>query len=731
MIFALLADLLERTANQGIDESDSRMTMKKGIANDRVVQATDPDIRHGRKTFSVETSGLKTHTTTDANLATSVVMTAANNPDAEPLPEVLEQCKADRARPDRLIWPALEDTWMVLHRLQGLSWHTRVESCTIHMRTISLVPLRTAHHNSRSSSVYAMDSLVSVQRKHSVARMSQELAELEDGRLTGMSCCRSRLVLVVGVTVAAALIGGVHAHGQRLVLDAEARAIVEANRPAGPEMHDRDMLSILSKLQYRYEDFSDEPTCDESAWGLSSDDESPSVISIEHAICEVDLIFRVIKYGYAGYQYFGGDVSFGNAKREILQELGVWQTHIPVGEYESILTSQLGFIQDGHFGLGTTQLCSPFTLSWNPQYEFRRDEAGFQSISCNRVRRVVSIEGGDPFAYLKPSISVDGSIVYVPGVMRRLQDSGVSIDVEYEDGQTETIRLNPMTSIPLRGPAYELSEMDATPTVAIRTFAPTLSVVEDLAAFIDDAGSLRDKKAIMLDLRSNGGGLSTYPISWLWRLTYEDPKPCRLGIQLVTGTAAFLVNPLFQLFSGSSQMPSDAGEFLRTQSNPAFPGWGYMSHGARSVMKNEPLIVVITDGYVASAAEHFVASLRHMDNVVFIGANTSGTLLTGCAGTCLLPFSGLAMAVPTGLSLLEDASNRDGVGFLPDFWVHPDCALERATRFIRKHVVVELRSIRSGVPTSTTSSEPSLPLLRSRTRHYPISRAQGSPRSHV
>jgi len=273
--------------------------------------------------------------------------------------------------------------------------------------------------------------------------------------------------------------------------------------------------------------------------------------------------------------------------------------------------------------------------------------------------------------------------------------------------------------------------MGATPTVAIRTFAPTLSVVEDLGAFIDDAGSLRDKKAIMLDLRSNGGGLSTYPISWLWRLTYEDPKPCRLGIQLVTGTAAFLVNPLFQLFSGSSQMPSDAGEFLRTQSNPAFPGWGYMSHGAGSVMKNEPLIVVITDGYVASAAEHFVASLRHMDNVVFIGANTSGTLLTGCAGTCLLPFSGLAMAVPTGLSLLEDASNRDGVGFLPDFWVHPDCALERATRFIRKHVVVELRSIRSGVPTSTTSSEPSLPLLRSRTRHYPISRAQGSPRSHV
>lgn len=520
--------------------------------------------------------------------------------------------------------------------------------------------------------------------------MSQELAELEDGRLIGMSCCRFRLVLVVGVTIAAALIGGVHAHGQRLVLDAEVRAIVEANRPAGPEMYDRDMLSALGKLQYRYEDFSDEPTSDELAWGLSGDDDPPSVISIEHAICEVDLIFRVIKYGYAGYQYFGGDLSFGNAKRRILQELGVWKTHIPVGEYDSILTSQLGFIQDGHFGLGTKQLCSHFVLSWNPQHEFRRDEIGFQLTCCDCARRVVSIEGGDPSAYLKPSISVDGSIVYVPGVMRRLQDGGVSIDVKYEDGQSEAIRLSPMTSTPLGGPAYELREMDGTPLVAIRTFAPIPGAVEDLARFIDDAGSLRDEKAIMLDLRSNGGGLSTYPVSWLWRLTYEYPKPCRLQIQLVTDTAARLVNPLFQLFSGSSQIPLDAGEFLRAQSNPAFPGWGYMSHGARSVVKNEPLIVVITDGYMASAAEHFVASLRHMDNVVFIGANTGGTLLTGCPGACRLPFSGLAMAVPTGLNVLEDASNRDGVGFLPDFWVHPDCALKRATRFVRKHVVVEL-----------------------------------------
>jgi len=75
---------------------------------------------HWGKTLAATPNGLKTHIAIDGKSVTSVVMTAANNPDAEPLPEVLEQCKADRARPDRLIWPALEGAWMVLHRLQGL-----------------------------------------------------------------------------------------------------------------------------------------------------------------------------------------------------------------------------------------------------------------------------------------------------------------------------------------------------------------------------------------------------------------------------------------------------------------------------------------------------------------------------------------------------------------------------------------------------------------------------------
>ena len=94
--------------------------MDRGVAKDRITTIADPDMRHWSKTLAATPNGLKTHIAMDGKSMTSVVTTAANSPDAEPLPEVLEQCKADRARPDRLIWPALEDAWMVLHRFQGL-----------------------------------------------------------------------------------------------------------------------------------------------------------------------------------------------------------------------------------------------------------------------------------------------------------------------------------------------------------------------------------------------------------------------------------------------------------------------------------------------------------------------------------------------------------------------------------------------------------------------------------
>jgi len=87
------ADLLERIAEQDIDDEDGRIKMKRGVAKDRVISVTDPDMRHGHKTSSFKVDGYKSHIMTDRNFVTSVVVTPANKADVEPFPDIMDQCK--------------------------------------------------------------------------------------------------------------------------------------------------------------------------------------------------------------------------------------------------------------------------------------------------------------------------------------------------------------------------------------------------------------------------------------------------------------------------------------------------------------------------------------------------------------------------------------------------------------------------------------------------------------
>ncbi|MEA4883926.1 MAG: transposase [Clostridia bacterium] len=85
--------------------------MKKGVAKDRVISVTDPDMRHGRKTSSAKANGFKAHISTDGNFIASVVVTAANKADAEPLPEVLKQCEANEMKPAQVVGDSAHCIW--------------------------------------------------------------------------------------------------------------------------------------------------------------------------------------------------------------------------------------------------------------------------------------------------------------------------------------------------------------------------------------------------------------------------------------------------------------------------------------------------------------------------------------------------------------------------------------------------------------------------------------------
>lgn len=81
-------DLLSRIAGQDIEEKeDGTVGVRQGVAKDRIVSVTDPQMRHGRKTSSGKFNGTKGHVAIDeaTELVTDVAVMAAGAADQEPV----------------------------------------------------------------------------------------------------------------------------------------------------------------------------------------------------------------------------------------------------------------------------------------------------------------------------------------------------------------------------------------------------------------------------------------------------------------------------------------------------------------------------------------------------------------------------------------------------------------------------------------------------------------------
>ncbi len=89
-------ELLTAVTEQDIEEQpDGTVALKDGVARDRTISTTDPQMRHGRKSSKGRFDGHKAHIMEEpqAEVITGVAITAANVPDAAPLPEMLDQQK--------------------------------------------------------------------------------------------------------------------------------------------------------------------------------------------------------------------------------------------------------------------------------------------------------------------------------------------------------------------------------------------------------------------------------------------------------------------------------------------------------------------------------------------------------------------------------------------------------------------------------------------------------------
>jgi len=92
------ANLLAKIVSQDTEEDETgRPRIKRGIAKDRVISTTDPEMRHGRKSSAGKFNGYKTHITkdVDSNIITNIDVSPGNFPDGDMAQPLIKEAKEE------------------------------------------------------------------------------------------------------------------------------------------------------------------------------------------------------------------------------------------------------------------------------------------------------------------------------------------------------------------------------------------------------------------------------------------------------------------------------------------------------------------------------------------------------------------------------------------------------------------------------------------------------------
>ena len=126
-----LKDVLLTVATQDVEQKeDGSVTIKRGVAKDRLISTTDPEMRHGRKSHSRLFDGYKSHTAMDkeSEFITAAAVTPGNAHDSEATFALVDQQPEER-QPEETTFDTAYGTGKV-----------RIDLATPQIKVISPVP---------------------------------------------------------------------------------------------------------------------------------------------------------------------------------------------------------------------------------------------------------------------------------------------------------------------------------------------------------------------------------------------------------------------------------------------------------------------------------------------------------------------------------------------------------------------------------------------------------------
>lgn len=418
-------------------------------------------------------------------------------------------------------------------------------------------------------------------------------------------------------------------------------------------------------------------------------------ITKDEAKEDVDMLFRLLRASYGAYGYFGGDEVFNNAKKEIEKEISLKDT-LKRHEFLLILLENLSFLEDTHFSLNgyNTFFNEIYLYVENENREFHKDTYGYY-IKIDNEKWYLEKEKE---ALLKLTIGESGELVYGLFALSSKEESkGLSGNITLKCGR-ESLHYDLTWEIASIGEplgkqddVYYYDEMEGIPVASIRAMIAGDDEIEDTLQFIRDAEKMRDKEVAILDLRMNGGGFPEINELWLYKLTDHIVLPNMEVLNrinnLPTGRSKGydigknLVSYKYELdfYTDYSLLRHELNNDLINVENSDY--YTIDKYKPRFIDRDNTLFVLV-DKNTYSASEMFMLQLKTVGNVIFVGTNSNGCILTGnvLRRPYYLPNSRISVAYGTSLSVTGYMYELDARGFLPDIYINSEEAIDAVIR---------------------------------------------------
>lgn len=375
----------------------------------------------------------------------------------------------------------------------------------------------------------------------------------------------------------------------------------------------------------------------------------------EEAAYDIDCFFDLLKYCYAGYNYYADKIDFAQAKADVLAALPEDEI-TAVQLKDAIYYTLKPHINDTHFGFqcGGWNSFQKSCNAWFTGLTVEECEDGYKVIRKEtgdvNVGHIFTAEETDGHRF-ETFPNANGAKRYYIGVLSAEQPETLEIG-----GFTLPLHLCRVDTLPRMEDegAWQEWKWKSLPLVMHTTYVK----VKDTKEQYRDGGKSHSRDPVLLwSLLGNYGGNSIYPEAFVEGLN---------GYAVWESDCAILDNPILdkekeEKVSECQVYTGDTIDLVNSQ-----------YEGRMFVLQNKG---------VASSGESAVSYARSVKNVCFVGSMTAGCGQFGDLRKYRLPNSGIYFVM--GYKVFNMDGFEEGKGFMPDYWLDTRDVFDETADFIK------------------------------------------------